>query len=114
MRRERYYQNPAKCIIAFQLEDGTVIYYRGWATDADIVFERSYGYGPEEFEFDNGVPIGLRIDETRLEAKISMRLSSTGGNDDPAWGTIRKPPEIENMREIDAHYRDDEGPYRCD
>jgi len=110
MRRERYYQNPAKCIIAFQLEDGTVIYYRGWATDADMVFERSYG----DFIFDGQVPIALDSEETTLEAKISMRLSSTGGNDDPAWGTIRKPPEIENMREIDAHYRDDEGPYRRD
>lgn len=110
MRRERYYQNPAKCIIAFQLEDGTVIYYRGWATDADMVFERSYG----DILFDGQVPIAIDSEETTLEAKISMRLSSTGGNDDPAWGTIRKPPEIENRREIDAHYRDDEGPYRRD
>jgi hypothetical protein len=37
-----------------------------------------------------------------LTAKIVMEVSSADNSEDAQWGTIRKPPEIENMREIEG------------
>jgi hypothetical protein len=84
----------AKCFIAFQLPDGMIVTFAGWATDLEMEVERE-----EEMEMFNMSPYHS-LGPPVYTFRIVMKPQSFN-DESPNWGNIHRPPEIENRKELE-------------
>jgi hypothetical protein len=84
----------AKCFIAFQLPDGMIITFGGWTTDLEMSMDREVVY---DIPYNTSPLVGDPV----YTFKIVMTPQSFN-EDQPNWGNIHRPKEIENQKELEG------------